>query len=53
MRLQWKTVCDKNGGKTEPVLQYWDEEFNQWVDIRHVEVKTWEVEESNAIRDWN
>lgn len=46
IKLRWLILCDNNGRKTEPRLQYrepdWKEEL--WVDVDIVEMKEWEYE---------
>lgn len=45
MKLRWFRTCDKNGVKSEPELQCWDEEYKFWFDIPYVECKDWEEDE--------
>ena len=51
MRLRYLITCDKNGVKTEPMLQYWDDESNRWECVPWVECKTWEEEAYSKDKD--
>lgn len=42
MKLRWFVVCDKDGRKTNPELQYWDEGYQMWDGIPYVECKDYE-----------
>lgn len=44
-KLRWFRTCDENGVKTEPELQYWDEDLNQWETVPYVECKDYEEED--------
>ena len=46
MKLRFLVVCDKHGQKTEPTLQFWDEEYEFWATVDTVEVKAWEEEKA-------
>jgi len=39
MKLRWLIICDKNGRKTEPELQYYDKDWGTWTPIPIVEEK--------------
>jgi len=43
MKLRFLILCDKNGVKSEPSLQVFDEDFG-WEDVPIEEMKTWEYE---------
>ena len=43
MNLRWLIVCDKNGQKTEPILQYYDVEYKRWCVVRIEEIKEWKL----------
>lgn len=53
MRLRYFSTCDENRVKTEPVLQYWDEEYwngdsynnGRWFELPYVECKLDEEED--------
>jgi len=51
MRLRWLVICDKNGNKTQPVLQYWDDVLRWWIDVPVVEVKESEAAEAMWIEE--
>jgi len=51
-RFRWLTICSSHGVKSEPNLQYWDDEIKQWWYIPHAECKTHEVEECMRTEDW-
>jgi len=42
MELRWLILCDENGRKTEPVLQYREDE-KDWEDVPIEEFKTWKT----------
>jgi hypothetical protein len=42
VNLRWLVLCDSKGNKTDPALQWWDEEVGLWRDIEWVECKTWD-----------
>ena len=44
MELRWIVLCDKNGRKTKPDLQFWNEDDEIWEDVPYVEMKTWEYD---------
>jgi hypothetical protein len=44
MELRWLVLCNENGVKTAPILQYLDND-GKWQDVDYVEMKTWEYEE--------
>jgi hypothetical protein len=39
--IRWLILCDRNGRKTEPILQIWDNDNGRWLDIDTVEIKEW------------
>jgi len=39
MELRWLIICDKNGRKTEPELQYYDKFCATWLPVEMVEEK--------------
>ena len=39
MELRWLIICDKNGRKTEPELQYYDVDCATWFPVKMVEEK--------------
>ncbi len=41
-KLRWLVLCNENGVKTEPALQYKESEEDIWEDIDYEEMKTWE-----------
>ncbi len=43
MKLRWFVTCSEHGVKTEPTLQYWNEDY--WADVDYVECKDWQTEE--------
>jgi len=51
MKLRWLKLCDKNGVKTESILQYWD--GKSWKDVTLFECKTWQedkyLQDENAV----
>ena len=44
MRLRWFVICDDNGVKSEPELQYMDD-YGDWVGIEYVVCKSWEADD--------
>lgn len=42
MILRWFVVCDKDGVKSEPELQFWNKDRNVWESISYVECKAWQ-----------
>jgi len=32
-------LCDRNGVKTDPKLQYWDTVYDEWIDVPLFEIK--------------
>lgn len=44
MNLRRFAVCDKNGVKTEPSLELWDEDLEVWKDIPLVVCAEWDQE---------
>lgn len=48
MMLRWLVVCDADGQKTEPELQYWNETLRLWTPVGWVECKEHEVHSYNS-----
>ncbi len=44
MKLRWFVECDSDGRKTEPDLQYWNENYNEWQSIPFLECKSKDYE---------
>jgi hypothetical protein len=49
MKLRYLQTLDKNGNKSKPVLQYWDEngDFNLWQDVNLVTVQQQNEDDAN------
>jgi len=45
MKLRWFSVCDKDGVKTHPELQFWCEEIERWESVKYVECKVSQYED--------
>ena len=49
--LRWLILCDENGVKTAPQLQYTDSDNpGYWYDVERVEMKSWIYEEIEKYR---
>jgi len=51
MKLRLLVVCNKNGQKTNPILQYWDTESITWIDVPVFECKDYELYLYNSDKD--
>lgn len=44
MKLRWFVVHYGNGVKTQPVLQYWDEDAKKWENVPYFECNIYDEE---------
>lgn len=52
MVLRWLILCDKQGVKLDPKLQYWEPHTERWIDVRVVECKVHEEIFFQGKYDW-
>lgn len=50
--LRWLIVCDEDGSKDPPVLQYWNHGIECWCDVEETECKLDDLDECNADHGW-
>ncbi len=50
--LRWLIVCDEDGNKSQPILQYWNHDINCWCQVEGTECKVGDLDTCNNDHRW-